>query len=78
MSDDHVASNKLMSTFCDLSDAVIALVSHQELPSRMHAHALGLVKPGRALSSIVIPWSVWVTYSCPHMPHTCSKRSKFT
>lgn len=29
MSDNHVVSNKLLSTFfCDLSDAVIALVSH--------------------------------------------------
>lgn len=72
MSDNHVASNKSVSTFfCDLSDAVIALVSYQEVPSRMHAHALGLVKPGRASSSIMIPWSGWVTYSCPHKPHTC-------
>ncbi len=51
------SANRLESTFfCNLSDAVVALVGYKKLPTGMDADALRLIEPCGAPNAINIPW----------------------
>ena len=69
----HTVCRSRLALCCDLADAVIALVSHQKLPSGMHADALGLVESSSVSQSIAEARRCGTTRPYPVMPLPCTK-----